>query len=159
MEWGWVPFYAWLRIIVDLVILVGVLVGVWQLLAWRKERRLAAMTAVNERLQGADIRRARRTVYNLPDDATPESAAHWPDEAKWDTELVCSSFEVVGLLAAEGVIPANWVARNWRFAILSTWERALPLIEHYRQTRSHDYWHYFEKLAQRARKFAPSVQG
>lgn len=157
MDWQFVVAHNWVALFRDVIIsLVGV-VGLWQLLEWRKARRLNAMTAINERLQRGDVRRARRTVYNLPEEATPESAAHWPEEAKWDTELVCSSFEVVGLLAAEDVVPADWVARNWRYAILASWDRAEPLIHHYRQTRARDYWHYFEQLAQRARKLAPEA--
>ncbi|MFQ5817448.1 MAG: hypothetical protein ACE5H2_05770 [Terriglobia bacterium] len=158
MDWQLLVAQNWVAFWRDVILSLAGLVGLWQLLEWRKARRLQAMTAVNERLQRGDVRRARRTVYNLPDDATPEGAAHWPDEAKWDTELVCSSFEVVGLLAAEDVVPANWVARNWRFALVQSWERAEPLIQHYRQTRAPDYWHYFEKLVRRARKLAPAAR-
>lgn len=152
MDWQLLAAHNWIAFLRDIVFTIVGLVGLWQLFEWRNTRRLQAMTAVNERLQRGDVRRARRTVYNLPDDATPEGAAHWPEEAKWDAELVCSSFEVVGLLAAEDVVPADWIARNWRYAILTTWDRAKPLTDHYRQTRAPDYWHYFEKLAQRARK-------
>lgn len=151
MEWNFLLAQNWVAFFRDFVFLLVGVVGLWQLLEWRKSRRLQAMTAVNERLQRGDVRRARRTVYNLPEDATPDSAAHWPEEAKWDTELVCSSFDVVGLLTAEDVVPSDWVVRNWRFAILTTWDRAEPLIQHYRQTRAPDYWHYFEDLAKRAR--------
>ncbi|MFQ5927601.1 MAG: hypothetical protein ACE5MH_09235 [Terriglobia bacterium] len=157
MNWQLLLAQSGIAFFRDVVILLVGLVGLWQLLEWRKVRRLQAMTAVNERLQRGDVRRARRTVYNLPDDATPDDAAHWPDEAKWDAELVCSSFELVGLLAAEDVVPTDWVARNWRFAIVHSWERAEPLIQHYRQTRARDYWHYFERLVRRARKLAPAT--
>jgi len=141
-----------LALIRDFVVSVVALVGLWQLLEWRKERRLHAMALVNERLQRGDVRRARRTVYNLPEDATPEDAAHWPDEAKWDAELVCSSFEVIGLMAAEDMVPAKWLVENWRYAIVQSWDRAQPLIDYYRRTRAADYWHYYEKLVERARK-------
>ena len=157
MDWDILIAQNWMALFRDFVLLLVGLVGVWQLLEWHKARRLQAMTAVYERLQRGDVRRARRTVYNLPEDATPQGAAHWPEEAKWDVELVCSSFEVVGMLVVEGVIPAEWVARNWRFAIVTTWERTEPLIQHYRATRAPDYWHYFEKLVQRARKFTPAA--
>jgi hypothetical protein len=156
MEWELLAAQGWIAFFRDIVVLLVGLVGLWQLFEWRKARRLHAMSALNERLQRGDVRRARRTVYNLPEDATPDSAAHWPEEAKWDTELVCSSFELAGLLAAEDVVPGTWVAHNWRFAILTTWERARPLIEHYRQTRAPDYWHYFERLVRRAQKLTPA---
>lgn len=147
MEW---ILSSGLALAKDVVLLIFGLVGLWQLLEWRNARRMRVLADLNDRFLREDVRRARRTVYNLPDDATPESAAHWPDEAKSDTELVCSTFDLAGLLAAEGVVPANWLAHNWRFALTRCWDRAEPLVEHYRRTRAPDYWHNFEKLARRA---------
>jgi len=125
-----------------LVILITGLLIFWQLLELRRSSNAAAFANVVTYLQEPTTREARKTLILI----SKQDMNDWTNEEKRAAEIVCNTYDVVGIMVANRFIPGMTVVREWRDSIIKCWTNAKPLIDAYRKERREDYWDGFERL-------------
>ncbi len=97
---------------------------------------------VLDSLQAKPVRQARARLLAMPDKEFPR----WTRQEKADAEVVCQSYDSVGIMIAAGMLKPRAVIPHWHNSIHRCWEKASPMISVYRATRGSDYWDDFEEL-------------
>lgn len=145
-----------LLIVLNIVSLVALPITVVMMIVQIKEMRRStyatAFKAVYDMLQTDDIREARRIVFTSLKNKQP---SEWSDEEIRAAEKVCASYNAVGIMAMNGMVPTKVVARNWRGTLCRSWEILQPLVKLYREQREDpELWANFEWIAKQAKKQA-----
>ena len=140
----WTEVQAWATIGTGVVLFVTLLVVVRQLLSLRNTQTLQGFIQVVDWLQKEEIRKARRTVYEL----AGIDHLEWGTDEKSEVEKVCHNFDVVGDMLKKKLIKKR-VLENWSFNIKRCWVVAKPMIEKYRKDRRFPgLWKNFQWLAE-----------
>ena len=114
--------------------------AVYQLALRRRAHLLELYRQAFAIMDAADVREARHFVYKL--DAQAHEKEHWldldnhridPNHPVWRenhgrAERVARSFDQIGLLVREGLLPVNIVARFYASPALRCWHRLSPYI-------------------------------
>lgn len=105
-------------------------------------------------LQPPNVREARRKIFqNFANDDFAHPEVLSPD-ARDSAEVVCHTFDSVGLLVRHGLLPAKHVAYPYAHSLRQSWRILSPLIVAYRASReAPELWTAFEELASIAADF------
>lgn len=78
----------------------------------------------------------------------------WDDTSRRHAERVCQTYDSVGIMVKNGMIPVEYIADSWGDSLRRTWAILRPLVEDYRRKRnSGEYWDDYEYLAREAERF------
>jgi hypothetical protein len=116
----------------------------WQAVAQRRDHVANVYQLVFEKLDLPEIRQARRYVYNMEPDAHVTEG--WLSKDEWRlppdviqhkqlAEVVARSFDQLGLLVREGVVPINLVAQFYASPALRCWSQLYLYIGECREKR------------------------
>lgn len=82
----------------------------------------------------------------------------WDDTSRRYAERVCQTYDSVGIMVKNGMIPVEYIADSWGDSLRRTWAILRPLVEDYRRKRnSREYWDDYEYLAREAGRFQQPV--
>ena len=136
-------------------LLVTVVIMAVQIREMRRATYAAAFKAVYDMLQTDDVRGARRIVLGTLANKSMES---WTEEERQVAEKVCSSYDTVGIMVRNDMVPVDVVADSWSDSLRRTWRVLSPLVISYRvQRNSQEYWDDYEWLANQAEKYQERV--
>lgn len=100
-------------------------------------------------LQSDATRAARGVILQLEErkeSLTPEHHAA--------AERVCHTYDSVGILVKQRMLPIEFIADSWGDSLRRTWEVLEPFVEQKREKKaSMEYWDDYEFLAKEARAF------
>jgi hypothetical protein len=94
-------------------------------------------------IQSNDVRDARRTVLAR----LREKPLPWSDDEERAASLVCSSYDLVGILVDMGLVPMAPI-RHWRTSIERCQEALRSFLAEMRRRAGADVWMHFEWLAE-----------
>ena len=130
-----------------IVILITGIVIFYQLRELKKGTVAQAFSTIASVLEDDKVRMARRTLIgNSKSDFNT-----WTGKEKDEAEIACKSYDVVGIMVQNKMIPQKMVIKEWRRSIIKSYEHARPMIEDYRKDRGDDFWKNFEWLYDKAK--------
>jgi len=124
-----------------------------QILDLQETRSRQQMYQVSASL--ADIRNDVERILSLKD----KGYESWCKEDKDAALIVCSRFHLVGLLAAEKMIPVELFAKAWFYSIPNCHTILLPYLEDMRESRDSRYWSAFDFLQNEVVKHTKDFKG
>jgi hypothetical protein len=141
---------------ISVLILLVTAVFVWlQVREMRQATYATAFKSVYDIIQADDVRDARRIVLTTLADKPVES---WTDKETKAADKVCASYDCVGIMVHQRMLPIGLVADSWGDSLRRTWRILSPLVMRYRAERnSYEFWNDFEWLAQQAEKYRKAV--
>ena len=131
-----------------LVILITAILALLQLKEASRARKVAAFTDISRFLQREEIRKARRTLFEIPE----KSFKDWTIEEIEEAEKACHPYDLAGIMVSEKLIEENLIVHKWRYSIIRCWEAAEPMVNAYRKDRGNDFWGDFEWLYKKAKE-------
>lgn len=147
----WTAVGAISSMVATIALIVSLFFIWYQLREANKSRQAEAFFRLIDFLQSEEIRQAREHLLNLK----KPQFVDWTKDDIAISERVCNSYNRIGLMISEGMIPARIVLPRWHFSIQACWVAAQPMVAEYRATRSGDWWNDFERLYKRARESYP----
>jgi hypothetical protein len=99
-------------------------------------------------LQDQDIRNARNYVLNA---LKNKSYENWDDQDKAEAEKVCQSYDSVGQMVRNKMLPKEYIVDNWLAGLKKSWELLQPFVKDYRAKWDYPkHWDDYEYLAKEA---------
>lgn len=144
----WYMFGAWSTAFMALAILITAIFAVLQLREASRSRKVAAFTDISQFLQREEIRKARRTLFEISE----KNFKDWSIEEREEAEKACHPYDLAGIMVSEKLIEEGLIVKKWRYSIIRCWEAAKPMIMEYRKDRGKDFWGDFEWLYERAKE-------
>lgn len=103
-------------------------------------------------LQDEKIREARRKVFELGD--FDKGLSDWSAEDRKQAEIVCHSYDVVGMMVRWNMVPMEIIVDSWADSIRRLWPICEPLVlERRRKQKAPEFWDDFQWLAVQAEDF------
>jgi hypothetical protein len=99
-----------------------------------------------------DIRPEIESVLRLKE----KPLVSWTEEERNAALLVCSRFQLVGILVLNGVIPEKLFAQAWYFSVVNCHKAVEPFLDEIRRNRHQNYWRAFDELVTRVKSFEPN---
>jgi len=133
-----------------LVGVIGLYIAVRQVAEVRRSHLFDVYTAVMDRLDSPDLRRARHYVYERRPDELVDAVDN-PKRTQADRqmiELLARSMDQLGFLVRTGRVPIEIIAQFYAYPILKSWVQLSPYIQAARDRRGQQghMWE-FENLA------------
>jgi len=137
-----------------LVVLVTVIIMANQTREMRRATNATAFESIYNMLQDDVVQSARYTVYSLAD----KPFESWTDDEKKVAEKVCCSYDAVGIMIRNNMLPLDVVADSWGYSLRRSWRILSPMVVSYRVLQnSVEYWDDFEWLARQAEMYQKTV--
>lgn len=131
--------------------IVGVIFGLLQLSEIKKATYANAYNKALDILQSDDIRMARKYVLQKLQN---KNITEWTEEDIKNAEKVCQSYDVVGIMIRNGMLPLEVIVDSWGSSLRLTWATLKPFVENHRSMRgATEFWDDFEYLASEAQNF------
>ena len=144
-------FSALLSCFSTIILLITAFILRSQVSEMRKATYADAYKAAVDILQADDVREARKIVFRY---LTDKPLEQWNEEEKDIAEKVCSTYDLVGLMVREGMLPEKFIVDGWGASLRKSWRILSPMIVSYRaQRNSLELWDDYERLAKEAEKF------
>ena len=144
-------------IIVAVGVLIGVVYYVLQMRHQEKMRRTDLVIRLYSTWESKEFSEATLKTWNLGfkgyDDFV-KKYGDWYSETEHYVALrmVCSFFELIGILLFNNLVDVNLVAKTFRIPIETTWEKIKPLVEGARRTYGPYLYYNFECLYDEMKK-------
>ena len=136
------------------VMLVSVIIMANQTREMRRATNATAFKSVYNILQDDLVHAARYKIYKLDS----KNIETWTDDEKKAAEKVCCSFDAVGIMCQNNMIPVDVVADSWGYALRHSWRILAPMVTSIRVMKnSEEYWDDFEWLARRAENYQVTI--
>jgi hypothetical protein len=110
----WTAFGAISTAVSAVIMLVAGILGVWQLIEMKRASQISAFVSIDEFLQEERVREARRILLSLKS----KNFEEWTPEEVHVAELVCSRFDIVGIMIDNRLIKEKLVVPEWRRSII-----------------------------------------
>jgi hypothetical protein len=118
--------------------LVGMVFGILQLKEIKKATYANAYSKARDFVMG-DLRKK-----SLP----------WSVDDKKKAEIVCQSYDLVGIMIRNGMLPPTVIIDSWNNSLLTTWEILNAFVaEKRKELKADEFWDDFEYLASEAKKY------
>lgn len=124
-----------LQLIIDIAqlagtatVIGGTVFAVMQLREFRIQRRDAAAGDLMRAFMGAEFSAAMTTVMNLPDGISGEALRAKGVETERDANLICTTFETIGVLVYEEVTPFPLVMALSGGSLVVLWRKVQPWV-------------------------------
>jgi hypothetical protein len=151
---NWEALAAVSQLAEAIAVVVALLYAWQQVRAMRREQLLGAIWEIYRELHSSETRHARRYVYRnraLYETLTSiddSDLSHLPEEARGNAERVGNTFDRVGYVVYQGLIPARFVLDGYYHVIARCWIVLEPFVQAVRAyTGENSYQQYFEYLA------------
>lgn len=133
-------------------ILFGTLmVAIWQTNLSRKANHATAYKAVIDILQTQDIRDARNHVMETLKDKPYEK---WNPKDRLEASKVCHSYDAVGQMVRNGMLPKEYVIHHWAAGLRNSWDVLAPYIKAMREKVDFaKHWDDYEYLVKETERF------
>jgi len=106
-------------------------------------------------LQNEEMRMVRKRVFSLKNTEMQD----WLHEDKMAVERFCHTYDSVGIMIRNGLIPKNIFLDNWGDSIKRGKPIVMPLIKKYRKDRNAvEIWDDYEWLAIEAEKHLKKIR-
>lgn len=126
-------------------------------LAFLRTTYAMSFKTASDILQVDRVRDARRIVIV---DLRQKPLVDWLASELAAAELVCHTYEQVGMLVKNGLLPTRFIAEGWCDSLLKCWSVCEPLVKLRRAERgAHEFWCNFEYLAMQATRFHKETNG
>lgn len=138
---------------IALVILTGLYATITLALANRAREQVKVMRETSQAnaaislvrfLQEPDVRKARATVRGLA--PTKDWIHAWSPDEQSAASLVCSSYDVAGILITHQLVLAAPLITNWGPSLAACFDACEPFIQDMRQSSGPTYWSNFETI-------------
>ncbi len=142
--------------VVSAIILVATAFILWvQIRETRRATYASTFKAVYDMLQDESKREDRGFV--LGELGVKDFSSWTPDEKK-RAEKVCHSYDALGIICKNRLLPAHLVTDSWGDSLRRCWIILAPLVSEYRTSRNaKEFWDDFEWLAREAEKYQQKV--
>jgi hypothetical protein len=143
------------NIVSVLILLTTAIIAAIQINEIRRATYATAFKAIYDIIQAEDIRAARGIVQrNLKE----KPLGTWTEEEIKAAEKVCHSYDSVGIMIRNNMVPVEVVADSWGDSLRKTWRILSPLVASYRvQRNSNEFWDDYEWLAKQAEKYQKPI--
>jgi hypothetical protein len=126
-----------------------------------KELRLATyaqtFSTALDHIQPQEIRMSRRRLFHLQKQGL--TLDKWTHEDKIEAEKVCQTYDVVGIMVRNGMLPKEIIIENWGHSILGCWNAASGLVEQYRvKGNTPELWDDFQWIANEVAEWKSKYQ-
>jgi hypothetical protein len=119
--------------------------------ALRKTVYAQAFKSAMDILQAEGVRQARGVVFSQ---LKTKPIGEWTPDERRAAEHVCHTYDSVGIMVRNGMLPVEYIADSWGDSLRRTWHILRPLAQKYREERrSFEYWDDYEYLAHEALRF------
>ncbi|WP_251450619.1 hypothetical protein [Microbacterium sp. Marseille-Q6648] len=119
-----------------------------QVVVAKASTRAQSLLSVVDYLQRTEIREARRTVLTT---LVGHPLDKWTQEERGIASTVAASYDLVGTLLRDAVIPPRPILESYGASIIRCHEVCRPMVEEFRQGMSAElarsYWDDFDWLA------------
>jgi hypothetical protein len=133
------------------ILAVTAIVLIWQIREIRRATYAASYKAVYDMLQADDVRLARRIVFTRLQNKAPDM---WSEDEIQAAEKVCYTYDCVGIMARNKIVPAKYVADSWGDSLRRSWVILEPFVRLSRTQRSSaEFWNEYEWLSLEAEKY------
>jgi len=133
-----------------LVAIVATFYGIKQLREIKKATYSTAYFKAIEILQDDEVRKAREYVMVT---LASKNFSDWVDEDVKNAEKVCQTYDTVGIMVCNGMLPLEVITANWGDSLRKTWKVLYPFVYDYREKRqAKEFWDDYEFIATEAGK-------
>jgi len=141
------------QIVAPTVVGCGVLLGVFQLREFQRNRRVLAAVEVVHSFRNAEFNRALRLVWALPDGLTAEQLRARGPELEDAAILLGTTIESVGVLVYRRVVPIDIVDELMGDAIVAFWPKLSLWIAEMRKVQGREsVYEWFQWLVERLKE-------
>jgi len=148
---NWQAFAAISTAVYAIIVLISVIILARQLVELRRATWANSFLGCVSRLQAERLRKAREKTFELGETKRFEQ---WTDEEKKIVDMVCHNYDIVGMIAAWGMLPKEIIVDSWCDSIRRLWAICEPRVEEQRKRRKAlELWDDFQWLAKEAEKF------
>jgi hypothetical protein len=151
-------------IVALLFLLVLVIVSFLVVVELRRIKYSTSFKTAVDMLQQPNVRSARGLIMDMYDDLTTQKITEtqikdikqWTEEQIKAGDLVCATYDTVGIMVNKGLIPIDMVADSWGKSLRKTFTVLRHLIDERRREfggGNHEYWDDYEQLAKEAEKY------
>jgi hypothetical protein len=146
-------------IIINAVSAIALLVTAIIMLQQTTETKRAANSSgfevVYRILQDDSVRLARENILTLGN----KQYRQWSVKEKKQGELVCCSFDSVGIMCKHKMISIEVITDSWGYSLNKTWQILTPMVMSYRKSKNtNEYWNYFEWLARETELLVKTIE-
>ncbi|MBL7775150.1 MAG: hypothetical protein JNK89_04060 [Saprospiraceae bacterium] len=122
-----------------------------QVVEMKKATYATAFNIALDNLQSDDKREARKIVLTQ---LKHKKFSDWTDAEKLAAEKVGQSYDVVGIMVRNKMLPVRIIADSWGDSLRRTWKIIAPMVDRYREERgSSEFWDDYEWLAKKAERY------
>ena len=142
--------------IASAITLIVTAVVLWlQINATRRASYTSAFKAVYDMLQDEAKRDDRGFVLG---ELAKKSFDMWTPQEKKRAEKVCHTYDAVGIICRNRLLPTDLIADSWGDSLRRCWKVLAPLVSEYRTARnSREFWDDFEWLARQAEQYQQRI--
>lgn len=141
----------WAQLLSPLIAAAGILVAAFRVIAAQRHTRTDSLLRIIDRME--EHRNSRHVVYSLASD--PKS---WNDSQAQAADDVCRSFDILGYLHREHVVPDSLLREFYAVAVVRCWKRCQKYVYQMRSERNQPgHYRAFEELAKHCRKLRPDA--
>jgi hypothetical protein len=140
-----VSFFDWANTTILFFTLVAIYLQYW---VSRQANYATAYKVAYDILQTQEIRDARKHVFEV---LKLKAYSKWSDKDKDEASKVCQSYDAVGQMVLNKMLPEAYIVDNWFVGLRDSWGILKPLVIQYRIDRDYPKnWDDFEYLAKKA---------
>ena len=134
-----------------MILFVTAIILIRQISEMRRATYATSYKAVYDMLQADDVRLARRIVFTRLSNKTPDT---WSEDEIQAAEKVCYTYDCVGIMARNKIVPEKYVADSWGDSLRRSWAVLEPFVKLSRTQRSSaEFWNEYEWLSLEAEKY------
>ena len=120
--------------------------------AKRKANTETFLSAV-DRMQKEEVRKSRGTIFRLSIDEK-KPFQEWTTPEKKEAEIACQSFDVIGMMVRDGMVPPETLLKEWCGTIQKTWRGTTDLVNFRREKDGENFWGAYQWLYEESQKYS-----
>ena len=145
------------QILEGVAVLAAIVFGIVQLRQYKQQRKDAAAVELMRSLQDVSFVEGMRLVFTLPNDISLEEVSKKGIEYENAVFVLCTRFELIGLIVYRKSIPLELVDELLGGATVDLWRKLRTWTAAYRLEQDNPYfWEWFQWLAMRLEERAAS---
>lgn len=130
------------------ILFLTMVVMIYQVRLSQQANYATAYKVAYDILQTQEIRDARKHVFEV---LKLKAYSKWTNKDKDDAGKVCQSYDAVGQMVRNKMLPEAYIVNNWFVGLRDSWGILKPLVTEYRTDREYPKnWDDFEYLAKKA---------
>ncbi|GEM_PF-5949659 len=107
-----------------------------------------------DQMQNENTRNARRRVFELYFDVeNPTPLSEWSLEDRSTGEIVCQTYDTVGMMVRNGFVEEEIILSSWCSSIVKSWKSTKEIVIDRRKIEGEEFWTNFQWLYERTVKY------